>query len=104
MHGENGLLATLTVGYTVVHLFESAFCPSIITHQMHFCQLDEEGSSREEVGSQSRGGSRIFLLSGAPVRNAMTDWCGKQKKFKSEYKECFILERGGGCAPPVPSP
>ena len=93
-----------TVGYIDSLLWficlKSAFCPSIITHPMQFCQSEEQ-SSREEMWSQSRGGSRIFLVRGALVRHAMTDWCGKQI-LKVNTKNASSW--GGGCVHPLHPP
>ena len=49
----------------------------------------------------SRGGFRIFLRRGAPLRNDITDPRGRQ--IKSEYKESFI-SGGGGAHPLHPPP
>ena len=52
-----------------------------------------------------RGGSRILLRRGAPLRNEVID--GEVKKIKSEYvymKTKASSQGGGGSAPPAPSP
>ena len=51
-----------------------------------------------------RGGSRIFLGGGAPLRNDVTDRWGKQISFKGEYEESFISGGEGVRTPCTPPP
>ena len=53
-----------------------------------------------------RGGSRIFLRRGAPLRNDVTDGEVKQILKANTYlrRRKFHLRGGGRCTPPAPSP
>ena len=76
---------------------------SISHFQSILCCKNDEDPLKNRL---CRGGCRIFLRRGAPLRNDVTD--GEVKKFKSEYvytkKKASSQGGGGGGAPLHPPP
>jgi len=60
--------------------------------------VNNKGPHKQWDAQLLRGGSRIFLRRGAPLRNGITDWCGKQV-LKANTKKKALSQRR--CAPPA---